>query len=82
MLFVIVMEVLNSLIRDVDRSDALTPLLGQVFSHRASLYADDLVVLVAPVADDFHCLSEILNLFAGASGLITNFEKCVITPIR
>lgn len=82
MLFVTVMEVLNSLIRDADKSDALTPLPRQVFTHRASLYADDLVILVAPVADDFHWLSEILNLFAGASGLITNFEKCVITPIR
>jgi len=82
MLFVIVMEVLNSLLREADRCAALTPLPGTVFTHRSSLYADDLVVLVAPVADDFRCLSETLNLFAGASGLLTNYEKCVVTPIR
>ena len=48
MLFVIVMEALNSLIRVVDRRLALTPLPGQAIAHRASLYADDLVLLVAP----------------------------------
>jgi len=39
MLFVIVMEVLNSLIRDADRSDALTPLRGRCsrIGHRSTL---------------------------------------------
>lgn len=42
---------------------------------------DDLVVLLAPTSKDQSCLSEVLRLFAGASGLVTNFDKCVITPI-
>ena len=46
MLFVIVMEVLNSLIREADRRAVFTPLPGRAIVHRASLYADDLVVLV------------------------------------
>lgn len=48
MLFVIVMEVLNSLIKEADRRAVLSPLPGQTIVHRASLYADDLVVLLAP----------------------------------
>lgn len=59
-----------------------SPLLGQVVIHRASFYADDLVVLVTPQQEDFVCLKRILDLFAGASGLITNVDKCQATPIR
>ena len=81
MLFVIVMEVLNSLIREADRRSVLSPLPGTAIPYRASLYADDLVVLTAPKSEDLHCLHQILQLFAGASGLITNVDKCVATPI-
>jgi len=82
MLFVIVMEVLNSLFIEADWRQALAPLNGQAIQHRVSLYADDLVLLVAPSATDLECVLQILNLFAGASGLITNVNKCVATLIR
>ena len=75
MLFVIVMEALNSLIREADRRAALTPLPGQAIAHRASLYADDLVILIAPVLGDLSCVHQILQLFTGASGLVTNIDK-------
>jgi hypothetical protein len=52
MLFVITMEVLNSLIKEADRRAALSPLPGTAIAHRALLYADDLVVLLAPTQDD------------------------------
>jgi hypothetical protein len=76
------MEALNSLIREADRRGALAPLPGNAIDHRASLYADDLVVLLSPTAADLNYLQQILALFAGASGLITNIDKCVATPIR
>jgi len=82
MLFVITMEALNALIRREDMHRTLTPLPAPVTGHRASLYADDLVVLIAPLVDDLSCLRQILLLFAGASGLVTNEDKCVATPIR
>ena len=50
--------------------------------RRPSLYADDLVILVAPVTDDLTCLQQILQLFTGASGLVTNIDKCVAMPIQ
>lgn len=81
MLFFLVIEVLNSLICEADRRVALSPLPGQVVVHRTSLYADDLIVLLSPEAADFECLQQILQLFAGASGLATDMEKCVATPI-
>lgn len=81
MLFVIVMEALNSLIREADRRLALTPLPGHAIAHCASLYADNLVLLVAPQAEDLQCIIQILELFAGASGLVTNVKKCVAMPI-
>jgi exonuclease III len=82
MLFVMVMEVLNALLREADRRRVLSPLPGNCIMHRASLYADDVVVLLAPNIADFTCLSRILDLFAGASGLVTNVDKCLATPIR
>lgn len=82
MLFVIVMEALNWLIREADHRRVLSPLPGGVTAHRASLYADDLVVLLSPKVENLNCLHQILQLFARASGLVTNVDKCVATPIR
>jgi hypothetical protein len=79
--FFIVTEVLNSLIREADRRGTLSPLPGQAIRHRASLYADDLFILTVPSTVDLQCLLEVLWLFAGASGLVTNVDKCVATPI-
>jgi hypothetical protein len=39
------------------------------------------VVLVAPHHEDLTCVRQVLDLFAGASGLVTNVDKCVATPI-
>lgn len=82
MLFVMVMESLNSLIREADRRAALSLLPAHVIAHRASFYVDDLVFFVAPEPNDLNCLQQILQLFARASGLVTNVDKYVLTPIR
>ena len=70
------------LIREADHRRVLSPLPGGVIAHRASLYADDLGVLLSPKVENLNCLHQILQLFAGASGLMTNVDKCVATPIR
>jgi hypothetical protein len=80
-LFIIIMEVLNALIAEADSRRQLTPLPGNSIQYRASIYADDLVIFLAPTALDFSCMRQILELFAGASGLATNLDKCTITPI-
>lgn len=50
--------------------------------QRASVYADDLVIFLSPDRNDLLNMRRILELFAGASGLATNVDKCLITPIR
>ncbi|XP_066391801.1 uncharacterized protein [Miscanthus floridulus] len=69
LLFVIVMEVRNAHIHEADR-------------RHAFVYADDLVIFLSPNVNDFTNMWRILDLFAGASGLVTNVDKCFITPIR
>jgi hypothetical protein len=82
LLFVIMMDVLNALILEADRRGELTPLPSNNIKHRGSLYADDLVMSLVPTTRDFTCVRQILDLFAGISGLSTNLHKCSITPIR
>ena len=48
LLFVLIMEVLNAMIREADLRGLLSPLLGDHFGHRMSLYADDLVLFLLP----------------------------------
>jgi hypothetical protein len=82
MLFVVVMEVLNAMISEAYQQGLLSPLPGTVMKHRLSIYADDLLMFVMPRQEDFTCIREVLNLFAGASGLITNIDKCSISQFR
>ena len=82
LLFVLVMEVLSSLIREADRRGLLAPLPGGHFGHRLAVYADDVVLFLAPEASDFLCIKSVLELFAGASGLLTNVSKCLLSSIR
>ena len=42
------MEVLNAMIHEVDLRGMLSPLPGDHFGHRMSLYADDLVLFLLP----------------------------------
>jgi hypothetical protein len=76
------MEVLNALLEQVDSCGMLSPLPGNMVKFRASIYVDDLVIFLRPVPEDFSCIKAILDLFVGASGLLTNLEKCTISPIR
>ncbi|KAM0849346.1 hypothetical protein ACQ4PT_053786 [Festuca glaucescens] len=56
-------------------------LLGFGVRFRTSMYADDVVIFVAPEARDLSFLRLLLESFGGATGLRTNFDKCSISPI-
>lgn len=75
------MEVLNSMIEEADRRGELLPLPGDAAWCRASVYADDLVIFLAPSTKDFTTIRRLLGIFVGASGLVTNIDKCTLTPI-
>jgi len=65
LLFIIVMDILNALISEGDRRAELRPLSGNMIIHRASVYTDDLLVFLSLEVDDFICMRQILDLFAG-----------------
>jgi hypothetical protein len=69
------------LIHQADQRAVFSPLPDRI-KHRASVYAADLVIFLSPDRNDLINMRRILDLFASASGLATNVNKCVITPIR
>nr|ABA98660.1 retrotransposon protein, putative, LINE subclass [Oryza sativa Japonica Group] len=52
MLFILVMEVLNAMLRKASDSGGFLPLNDRALRHRASLYIDDLVLFLSPVQQD------------------------------
>jgi len=82
MLFILVMDVLNSLIRYASNQHLLQPLAAQQVSHRASFYADDAVIFIRPREEDLRAIKLILDIFGHASGLHTNFSKSSAYPIH
>jgi hypothetical protein len=81
MLFVLVMEVLNRLLRWVEQQGFLMPIVG-LRGSRVSLYADDLVMFVVPNERDLKTVKVVLCIFGLASGLFSNLEKSVATPMH
>jgi hypothetical protein len=49
MLFILVMDVLNAMLRKASDSSGFLPLNDCAIRHRASLYTDDLVLFLSPV---------------------------------
>jgi hypothetical protein len=82
MLFILVMDVLNSLFRKAGDLGLLQPLSRRHQTHRISLYADDVALFIRPVEDEMNLTMEILGHFGEASGLYTNLQKSCVIPIR
>ena len=72
MLFILVMDVFNSIVKKANDEGLLQPLAARNIHHRVSLYADDVVLFLRPVATDLHLVEDILRLFGSATGLKTN----------
>jgi hypothetical protein len=82
LLFVLSMEALNTLFRVAEASNFLTPLRIPLMWYIMSLYIDDMVVFISPVAQDIEMVKSILQCFVDASSLHTNLSKCHATPIQ
>lgn len=61
--------------------NVLQPIGVPAIKHHCSLYTDDAILLVAPSADEARAVKHILQTFGDATGLVTNVDKCSITPI-
>jgi hypothetical protein len=81
MLFILVMNVLNSLINYAIQQQLLQPLAVHHATHRAS-YADDAVIFLRPTSNDLQVMKFLLDLFGHASGLHTNLSKSSASPIH
>jgi hypothetical protein len=76
MIFLLVMEALSGLIRRAEAWSLLQPLLSRLIMYRASLYIDDLILFLSPVATDLQFFKCILSVLENASGLGCNLGKC------
>jgi hypothetical protein len=46
------------------------------------MYADDVAIFLNPIKEELHVVSQILDVFGLASGLVINRGKCATYPIR
>jgi hypothetical protein len=81
-LLLLVMEILNTLIHKADEWLLLHQLAPRVIPHRASIYANDLMLFIRPQPQDLLLLEAIFEMFQGASGLRHNLAKCQMAHIR
>jgi hypothetical protein len=80
MLFILVMDVLNSLFTKSESEGLLRPLHST--GQHLSLYADDVALFIRPEADDLQLTKDLLQIFGEASGLQTNLQKSCVIPIQ
>jgi len=80
MLFILVMDVLNSMFCRVDQEGLLQPLHSA--GQHLSLYADDVALFIRPNEEDLQLTKALLQLFGDASGLQTNLQKSCVIPIQ
>jgi hypothetical protein len=76
------MEILHLMIEKASAVGLLTPLASSGLRHRTSIYADDVVTFLRPLALDLNVFAAIIQDFGDASGLHTNMAKCTANLIR
>jgi hypothetical protein len=74
-LFLLVMDVLSSLIRLASRNSPLQPIAGQQHWPQVSLYVNDVVIFLRPNYDDLCTIRDLLHGFGHVFGLKTNLIK-------
>jgi hypothetical protein len=82
MLFILVMDVLNSLISKASERGLLQPILKRDSGQLVSIYADNMVMFLQPHREELSMVKDILRIFGEASGLVTNIRKSPATPIQ
>jgi hypothetical protein len=82
MLFVIVMEVLDSLFHKADSWSLFQNLGVREVPFHTSLYADDMAIFISPCLQNIQLTRGILDTFQKASGLVCNLSKSQMVHIR
>jgi hypothetical protein len=76
------MDVVAKLVTTADECGALQQIGRHRMAHRISLYADDVMLFIRPVAAEMETVQVILQAFGEATGLQVNFPKSSITLIQ
>ena len=82
MLFILVMDVLNSLFKKARDEGLLQPLSHIAPNHSISLYANDVALFIQPTKEELQVIKIILDQFGEAAGLKTNLQKSCIIPMQ
>lgn len=82
MLFMLAMDMLNSLISHVATSGILKHLTSRHAVSNISLYPGDVFLFYPPDHEDLAAIREILRVFDDTLGMRTNFAKCPSSPIQ
>jgi hypothetical protein len=82
MLFLLVMKPLHRLFKKAQETNLLDKVSKGCHEFRISLYADDAAVFIKPTTKYLQVTNVILELFAGANGLVTNMDKTQLYLIQ
>ncbi len=82
LLFVLAIDPLQRLLTKATELGSLSKLRGRMPRLRTSMYADDAAIFVNPTRGDVQALTEILQRFGTATGLVTNFQKSQVAAIK
>jgi hypothetical protein len=76
MLFIRVLEVMGAVIWKADQWGRFQHFGTNAIPHRASFYADDMILFVSPKEQELQTVWHTFQIFEGASGLAYNLNKC------
>ena len=82
LLFANVMDCLAACLAEAESCNILMPIGRQTLTFHASLYADDVALVINPNLVEMLSVRHIFRLFGLASGLHTNLAKSSCMPIR
>jgi hypothetical protein len=82
MLFLLTMEPLHKLVQKAQKANLLNRVNPSCDMFRIFLYADDAALFIKPTVSGLRSEFCILDIFAGASGLVSNMEKTQFYPIQ
>jgi hypothetical protein len=75
MLFILAIDPLQRLLHKATQLGLLSPIGADPIKVRTSLYVDDAMLFIQPIAQDLSNLQHLLNVFGQATGLCTNVHK-------
>ncbi|WVZ93250.1 hypothetical protein U9M48_039246 [Paspalum notatum var. saurae] len=82
MLFILAIDPLQKILDLATQQGVLTPLPLTAAKLRTSIYTNDAAIFLSPAHDQLQAIKQILLTFGVVTGLVTNFDKSSVHPIR